>query len=54
MGALFDQVCSEATLFDAWRPVEQKGAAGGIDRVTVSEFAQRLNDHLNQLRSMRI
>jgi CRISP-associated protein Cas1 len=51
MGELFDNVCAEATLFDAWRRVERKGAAGGIDRVTISEFATRLNNNLMQLRA---
>ena len=50
MSELFDNVCSEATLFDAWRRVERKGSRGGIDRVTTAEFAGRLNDHLATLR----
>lgn len=50
MGELFDNVCSEATVFDAWRRVERKGAHGGIDRITITEFAARLNDNLATLR----
>ena len=50
MGELFERVCSEATLFDAWRRVERKGAQGGIDQVTITVFRQRLNDNLAQLR----
>lgn len=49
MGELFDQICSEATLFDAWRRIERKGAQGGIDRVSVEAFRQRLPDYLAQL-----
>lgn len=51
MGELFEQVCSEATLFDAWRRIERKGSRGGIDRVTVAELGKRLNDNLAQLRA---
>lgn len=51
MGELFDKICAETTLFDAWRRVEQKGSRGGIDRVTVAEFAARLTDNLAALRA---
>ena len=51
MDTLFDTVCSETTLFDAWRRVERKGSQGGIDRVTIAEFGRRLNDNLAQLGS---
>ncbi len=51
MGELFERVCAEATLFDAWRRVEHKGARGGIDQVTITVFRQRLNDNLEQLRA---
>ena len=51
MGELFECVCSEATLFDAWQRVERKGAQGGIDQVTITVFRQRLNDNLTQLRA---
>lgn len=50
MGELFNTICSEITLLDAWRRVERKGSRGGIDRVTIAEFAARLNDHLTALR----
>ena len=51
MGELFERVCDDATLFDAWRRVEHKGARGGIDQVTIAAFGQRLNDNLAQLRT---
>ena len=50
-GSLFERVCDDATLFDAWRRVEGKGAQGGIDQVTIAEFRQRLHDNLMQLRA---
>jgi hypothetical protein len=50
MGELFDQVCSETILFDAWRRVERKGSQGGIDQITISEFRQRLQHNLERLR----
>jgi group II intron reverse transcriptase/maturase/CRISPR-associated endonuclease Cas1 len=51
MGELFDRICTEATLFDAWRRVERKGAQGGIDRITIDAFRPRLPDHLAQPRT---
>jgi hypothetical protein len=51
MDALFDHICTEATLFDAWRRVERKGVQGGIDRITIDAFRQRLPNHLAQLRA---
>jgi group II intron reverse transcriptase/maturase/CRISPR-associated endonuclease Cas1 len=50
MGELFDQVCSETILFDAWQRVERKGSQGGIDQITISEFRQRLQHNLERLR----
>jgi group II intron reverse transcriptase/maturase len=49
MGELFTQICTDETLFDAWRRVERKGSRGGIDQVTIATFAQRLNANLEQL-----
>jgi RNA-directed DNA polymerase len=51
MGVLFDRVCSEGVLFDAWRRVRAKGSRGGIDRVSVGQFEGRLNDNLARLRA---
>jgi group II intron reverse transcriptase/maturase/CRISPR-associated endonuclease Cas1 len=48
-GSLFKRVCDDATLFDAWRRVEGKGAQGGIDQVTIAEFRQHLHANLMQL-----
>ena len=50
MGPMFEQVCSEATLFDAWRRVERKDSQGGIDRISVAEFRDRLPYNLERLR----
>jgi len=33
-----DILCSEITLYNAWSVVKEKGAAGGIDGVTIQEF----------------
>lgn len=51
MVELFENICSDITLFDAWRRVQRKGASGGIDRVTIAEFGHRLNDNLASLRA---
>lgn len=47
--ALFTQVYAEATLYDAWRRIEAKGAHGGVDHVSVAEFRQRLQQNLTRL-----
>lgn len=46
---LFAQVCAEATLYDAWRRIEAKGAQGGVDHVSVAGFRQRLHQNLTRL-----
>ena len=51
MAELFENICSDLTLFDAWRRVQRKGSSGGIDRVTIAEFGRRLNDNLASLRA---
>ena len=38
MAKQIDILCSENTLYNAWIVVKEKGAAGGIDGVTIQEF----------------
>ena len=38
MAKQIDILCSENTLYNAWIIVKEKGAAGGIDGVTIQEF----------------
>ncbi len=33
-----DILCSETSLYNAWSIVKEKGAAGGIDGMTIQEF----------------
>ena len=49
MGKLFDKVCTVDTLHRAWREIERKGAQGGIDGVSVAEFARDADRHLQDL-----
>lgn len=38
MPTQFNILCQETTLYNAWNIVKEKGAAGGIDGVTIQEF----------------
>lgn len=52
MGKLFVRVCSTSTLRQAWKEIERKGAHGGIDGVSVEEFARDAAKHLDELARM--
>lgn len=51
MSTLFEHICADATLLDAWHRVERKGSQGGIDHITVQLFQQRPHENLLQLRA---
>ena len=38
MAKQIDILCSESSLYNAWTIVKAKGAAGGIDGITIQEF----------------
>jgi len=38
MAKQIDILCSESSLYNAWNIVKAKGAAGGIDGVSIQEF----------------
>lgn len=50
MPTQFNTLCSEATLHDAWNTVKQKGAAGGIDGITIESFNK---DRLSQIKQLK-
>lgn len=49
MNILFQILCNEQTLRDAWLQVKQKNAAGGIDGVTVADFEKRSTEQIREL-----
>jgi group II intron reverse transcriptase/maturase/CRISPR-associated endonuclease Cas1 len=49
VGALLEQVCSPDHLRGAWLRVERRGASGGFDAVSVTDFAARAEYHLERL-----
>ena len=38
MAKQIDILCSEITLYNVWSFVKAKGAAGGIDGITIQDF----------------
>lgn len=46
---LFTQLCTPKTLLDAWKSIRQKGAAGGIDGITIETFENDLDSNIAQL-----
>lgn len=49
MDILFQILCNEQTLRDAWQQVKQKNAAGGIDGMTVAEFEKKEGKYILEL-----
>ena len=49
MAKQIDILCSEITLYNAWNIVKEKGAAGGIDGVTIMEFEKDKRKQISKL-----
>lgn len=49
MSVLFDQLCTLSSLYNAWKQIKQKGAAGGIDGISVLDFEDNLSKYLHEL-----
>jgi group II intron reverse transcriptase/maturase/CRISPR-associated endonuclease Cas1 len=49
MGELYHKACSLPVLMDAWKMVKGKGAAGGLDRVSVDDFHKDLGRNMDRL-----
>lgn len=49
MDILFQILCNEQTLRDAWQLVKQKNSSGGIDGMTVAEFETEEGKHIREL-----
>lgn len=47
---LFERICSNESLLDAFRTVKRNGGAPGVDGVTVEEFESRLPEELARLK----
>lgn len=49
MPTQFTTLCQETTLYNAWNIVKEKGAAGGIDGVTIQEFEKDKRRQISKL-----
>lgn len=49
--SLFEQLCEERTLLDAWLMVKAKNSSGGIDGYSVQHYDNDIGKHLGKLRS---
>lgn len=47
--SIFEKLTTKASLLDAWRLIQQKGKAGGIDGVSVKFYADKFDSNINQL-----
>lgn len=47
--SLFNTLCQLPTLFAAWNVVKAKGAAGGVDGVTIADFEKRKKTQIPKL-----
>lgn len=47
--SLFDKVYREESLRAGWRQVEERGGAGGVDRVSIATFRARCDKRLHRL-----
>jgi len=51
MYSQFANLCRESTLYKAWNEVKSKGAAGGIDGITVDDFNK---DKIHQIKGIQL
>lgn len=48
--SLFEKLCSDETLYEAWKIVKSKKSSGGIDGITLSVFDENAETYLSELR----
>lgn len=46
---LFSRLCSPHLLLQAWEEVKAKRAAGGVDRLSVDDFAKNLSKQIDEI-----
>ena len=46
---MFEKLCSERTIIDAWKHIKVKGASGGIDGLSISTFEMDLENNLTEI-----
>ena len=51
MAPLFEKLCQQNTLYDAWYLVKSKKSAGGIDGMSVADFDADARQHIPDLAS---
>jgi group II intron reverse transcriptase/maturase/CRISPR-associated endonuclease Cas1 len=46
---LFEKLCTEDALYEAWKVIKSKKAGGGIDGVTISLYEENIQENLKEL-----
>lgn len=47
--SIFEKLTTKASLLDAWRVIQQKGKAGGVDGVSVKFYSKNFDSNINSL-----
>ena len=47
--SLYETLCKEETLYESWKAIRSKKAAGGIDGVTLACFEDNVQKHITEL-----
>ena len=46
---MFDELCSERILLQAWKTVKAKGSAGGVDGMSIEEMDGDIGSHIKSI-----
>ena len=46
---MFEELCKESTLLQAWKVIKTKGCAGGIDGKSIAEIENDIGFHIESL-----
>lgn len=47
--SLYERLCKEETLYESWKAIRSKKAAGGIDEVTLACFEENVQKYITEL-----
>lgn len=46
---MFQTLCTSTSLFEAWKNVKSKNAAGGIDGISIAAFEDKLETYIREI-----
>lgn len=46
---MFEKLCSERTIMNAWKQVKTKGSTGGVDGISLSVFENNLENNIREI-----